>query len=52
VKGKADMNRRPRLFAVLCVVYVIWMGVLILLYVTTVYPRRHPSAQPTTIMQP
>jgi hypothetical protein len=32
---------RPVLFKVLCVVFAIWIGVLLFLYFATVYPRRH-----------
>src|SRR5687768_560982 len=31
---------RPKLFAVLCLVFVVWVILLLVLYFITVYPRR------------
>jgi len=36
---------RPRLFAVLCILFAAWIGVLVWLYVRTVYPVRHPPSE-------
>ena len=39
---------RPSLFALFCVVFAIWIGVLVWIYATLVYPvRHHPGAGPT-----
>jgi hypothetical protein len=38
---------RPRLFAVLLITFVIWLGVLLTLYFKTVYPMRYPSTDAT-----
>ncbi|HUB27280.1 MAG TPA: hypothetical protein VL992_17785 [Tepidisphaeraceae bacterium] len=32
----------PRLFVALCVIFALWMAVLVALYVLTVWPVRHP----------
>jgi hypothetical protein len=42
----SQVKPRPRLFAALCVLFVIWIGVLVTLYVLTVYPRRHSALPP------
>jgi hypothetical protein len=42
------LERRPRLFAVLLIGFVIWLGVLLTLYFRTVYPMRYPSTDATT----
>ena len=41
------LQRRPRLFAILLIAFVIWLGVLLTLYFKTVYPMRYPSATAT-----
>ncbi|MDB5323690.1 MAG: hypothetical protein JWN40_5321 [Phycisphaerales bacterium] len=41
------LKRRPRLFAVLLVSFIIWLGVLLTLYFRTVYPMRYPSTDAT-----
>jgi hypothetical protein len=41
------LQRRPRLFAILLISFVIWLGVLLTLYFKTVYPMRYPSATAT-----
>jgi hypothetical protein len=42
--GGAPIKPRPFLFAFLCVVFALWIGLLLLLYFKSVYPRRHPPA--------
>lgn len=42
------LKRRPRLFAALMVLFLIWLGVLLTLYFRTVYPMRYPSTDATT----
>jgi hypothetical protein len=37
----------PALFAVLMLLFVIWVSILLIMYFKTVYPHRHP-ARPTT----
>ena len=41
------LQRRPRLFAILLIGFVIWLGALLTLYFKTVYPMRYPSATAT-----
>lgn len=41
------LQRRPRLFAILLVGFIIWLGALLTLYFKTVYPTRYPSATAT-----
>ena len=41
------LKRRPRLFAVLLIAFIVWLGVLLTLYFKTVYPMRYPSATAT-----
>lgn len=38
------LKAHPRLFAVLCVIFVLWLAALLILYFKTVYPLRHPPA--------
>jgi hypothetical protein len=43
---KADhpqLKPRPRLFKILCIVFTLWMLVLLATYFWTVYPLRHPN---------
>jgi hypothetical protein len=42
-KPEPKLVPHPILFKVLCVAFVIWMAVLLLMYFLTVYPLRHPS---------
>lgn len=42
------LEPRKKLFTVLCVVFGVWVAMLITLYATTVYPQRHGKATPTT----
>ena len=37
------LRRRPGLFAALLVFFVLWIGVLLALYLRTVYPMRYPA---------
>jgi hypothetical protein len=49
-----SFRARPRLFVSLCVIFALWMAALLVLYFTTVYPRRHPphsGVQIPTILQ-
>ena len=51
----APLRRRPMLFTVLLVVFVVWVGVLLAMYFKTVYPQRHgdqPSAGAGTATRP
>jgi hypothetical protein len=41
------LQRRPKLFAVLLISFVIWLGILLTLYFKTVYPMRYPSTDAT-----
>ena len=47
------LQPRKKLFVWLCAVFGVWVGLLVFLYVTTVYPLRHgkpaeTQASPTT----
>lgn len=39
----SPLRPRPRLFAILCVIFALWIAALLILYFITVYPRRHPG---------
>jgi hypothetical protein len=43
---------RPRLFLFLSGLFAIWMSALLVLYFTTVYPRRHQPALGQPVPQP
>jgi hypothetical protein len=43
VVAATPLKRRPRLFVVLVIAFLIWLGVLLTLYFRTVYPIRHPA---------
>jgi hypothetical protein len=43
----APLKPRPKLFAILLIAFVIWLGVLLALYFKTVYPQRYPSTAAT-----
>jgi hypothetical protein len=40
---------RPKLFRLLMVGFVVWVGVLLGLYLKTVYPMRHAGTSPATM---
>jgi len=40
--------RRPRTFATLLVLFVLWLAALLGLYFKTVYPMRYPPSDATT----
>jgi hypothetical protein len=45
---------RPVLFAVLMLLFLIWVSVLLIMYFKTVYPHRHPArpaTDPSVILQ-
>jgi hypothetical protein len=46
--ARGAFQARPRLFATLCWIFVIWIAALLALYFLTVYPRRH-SAHPALL---
>jgi hypothetical protein len=39
----APMTPRRRLFAVFAFILTLWIAMMIVLYLTTVYPQRHPG---------
>ncbi len=39
----APMTPRRRLFAVFAFILTLWIAMMIVMYVTTVYPQRHPA---------
>jgi hypothetical protein len=41
---------RPKLLILLCVIFAAWIGALLAMYFTTVYPERHhpPATQTAT----
>lgn len=41
--GPAPLKPRRGLFVALCVVFALWMAVLLAMYFKSVYPLRHPS---------
>jgi hypothetical protein len=47
-----QLKPHPRLFKALCLIFALWMAVLLALYFLTVYPLRHPTgngAAPPTL---
>jgi hypothetical protein len=42
-KPKKELKPHPLLFRILCVIFAIWMALLLLMYFCTVYPLRHPG---------
>jgi hypothetical protein len=44
----APLKPRPRLFAALMILFVVWLGVLFTLYFKTVYPLRHSATDAAT----
>jgi hypothetical protein len=40
-KKTPRLTPHPRLFRVVCVIFALWMAVLLILYFWTVYPQRH-----------
>jgi hypothetical protein len=44
----APLKPHPKLFAVLTILFVVWLGVLFTLYFKTVYPLRHSTTDATT----
>jgi hypothetical protein len=44
----SPLQPRRGLLIVTSVVFAIWVGAMIAMYVTTVYPQRHPSHATTT----
>jgi hypothetical protein len=39
--AKPPLRPHPKLFIVLCVLFALWLLVLLILFFTTVYPFRH-----------
>jgi hypothetical protein len=44
-KPARQLKPHPVLFRVLCVIFAIWMAVLLVMYFWTVYPLRHPGGK-------
>jgi hypothetical protein len=42
------IKRQPKLFMILLIAFGVWLGVLLTLYFSTVYPLRYPSAGAAT----
>lgn len=42
------LQPRKKLFVGLCIVFGVWVAILITLYATTVYPHRHATTRPAT----
>jgi hypothetical protein len=40
------LKPRPKLFWILLMIFLIWLGGLLALYFTKVYPMRYPSSAP------
>jgi hypothetical protein len=38
------LKPHPKLFLTLLLIFLVWVGFLLGMYFTTVYPQRHPSA--------
>lgn len=48
----APLTPRPRLFVALLVVFGAWLGVLVWMYVTTVYPQRPATGEQGRVTAP
>jgi hypothetical protein len=46
------LKPRPRMFWILLVIFLIWLGGLLALYFTKVYPMRYPSTAPVAGAKP
>jgi len=46
------LKPRPKLLVILSVVFVLWVGTLLALYFTTVYPFRHQRILPSSVDNP
>ena len=42
------LKPRKGLFAVLLILFLLWVGALVFLWWKTVYPMRHPAQQPAS----
>jgi hypothetical protein len=42
-KPQPRLTPHPRLFKLLCIVFALWMLILLAMYFWTVYPLRHPN---------
>ena len=43
------LKPRPKLLVILSVIFVLWVGTLLALYFTTVYPYRHQRTLPSSV---
>ena len=41
----APLKPHPKLLFALCIVFAVWVGGLVVMYVTTVYPHRHDTGR-------
>ena len=46
------LKPRPKLFVTLLIIFVLWVGTLLALYFTTVYPFRHQRTLPSSVDNP
>jgi hypothetical protein len=42
-KPAKQLKPHPLVFRILCVIFAIWMALLLVMYFWTVYPMRHPG---------
>ena len=43
------LKPHPRLLVILSIIFALWVGALVTLYFTTVYPYRHQRTLPTSV---
>jgi len=52
VTYNTTLKPRPKLVVVLSIIFVLWVGTLLTLYFTTIYPYRHQRTLPTSVDNP
>ncbi len=46
------LKPHPKLLMILSIIFVLWVGTLLTLYFTTVYPYRHQRTLPSSVDNP
>jgi len=46
------LKPHPKMVLVLAIIFVLWVGTLLTLYFTTVYPYRHQRTLPSSVDNP
>jgi len=49
VSYSTDLEPRPKLLLVLSILFALWVGLLLTLYFTTIYPTRHQRTLPSSV---